>query len=115
AARVRQTTGTGKQVLRTAASREAGTHRVGADLPSLCLVCPRLLAEISVRPVLPETHVDRLRRVHHVRDAEDGLVAKRVLGDVMSSLEVAIGVMFWFCVGGVAYTYVGYPAVVWAF
>ncbi len=33
----------------------------------------------------------------------------------MTGIESVIRVMFWLCVGGVVYTYVGYPVVVWAF
>jgi glycosyltransferase involved in cell wall biosynthesis len=33
---------------------------------------------------------------------------------VMTSGDFVVSVLFWFCLTGVAYTYVGYPAVVWA-
>ena len=32
----------------------------------------------------------------------------------MSAIEIVAAVSFWICVGAIAYTYVGYPGVIWA-
>jgi glycosyltransferase involved in cell wall biosynthesis/cellulose synthase/poly-beta-1,6-N-acetylglucosamine synthase-like glycosyltransferase len=37
-----------------------------------------------------------------------------MLGTPMSAIEIVAAVSFWICVGAIAYTYVGYPGVIWA-
>ncbi len=100
ASRVRRGPHPAHSVLRPAARRPAGNHRLGTSALYLRREHRGRAAEAAVRPLLHQELVDRARRLHHLRHDQDGHPAKGRLtvaavvhasaGDVVNAMSVDV-------------------------